>query len=197
MYSSTPADVPDPPFRFFEGLVPRLKYEYGYYCFVRSRACLKSEPVPCALCSPHPPPPLPEILIFSMVIIVLSQVLNNNLVPDCVKAIWEGLNSKFSRGRHAPSSHAHVSALSHATVILLPSCSLPLPNSYETLVYAHISCYTGGALASCNIARLREMNITWLTNEPHLEIVSYTITWHYNFVSLQRWHKHFWSSGSY
>ena len=24
MYTSTPADVPDPPFRFFEGLVPRL-----------------------------------------------------------------------------------------------------------------------------------------------------------------------------
>ena len=25
MYTSTPADVPDPPFRFFEGLVPRLE----------------------------------------------------------------------------------------------------------------------------------------------------------------------------
>ena len=25
MYTSTPADVPDPPFRFFEGLAPRLK----------------------------------------------------------------------------------------------------------------------------------------------------------------------------
>ena len=24
MYTSTPADVPDPPFRFFEGLAPRL-----------------------------------------------------------------------------------------------------------------------------------------------------------------------------
>ena len=25
MYTSTPADVPDPPFRFFEGLAPRLQ----------------------------------------------------------------------------------------------------------------------------------------------------------------------------
>ena len=27
MYTSTPADVPDPPFRFFEGLAPRLLSE--------------------------------------------------------------------------------------------------------------------------------------------------------------------------
>ena len=28
MYTSTPADLPDPPFRFFEGLVPRLCVTY-------------------------------------------------------------------------------------------------------------------------------------------------------------------------
>ena len=27
MYTSTPSHLPDPPFRFFEGLVPRLEYE--------------------------------------------------------------------------------------------------------------------------------------------------------------------------
>ena len=36
MYTSTPADLPDPPFRFFEGLVPRLKKEsddrFAYTC---------------------------------------------------------------------------------------------------------------------------------------------------------------------
>ena len=26
VYTFTPADVPDPPFRFFEGLVPRLRF---------------------------------------------------------------------------------------------------------------------------------------------------------------------------
>ena len=29
MYTSTPADVPDPPFRFFEGLAPRLPLQGG------------------------------------------------------------------------------------------------------------------------------------------------------------------------
>ena len=32
MYTSTPADLPDPPFRFFEGLVPRLDIHKGTRC---------------------------------------------------------------------------------------------------------------------------------------------------------------------
>ena len=43
--------------------------------------------------------PPPEILELSMVIIVLSQVLNNNLVTDCVRNNLRG--SKFL-GEHAP-----------------------------------------------------------------------------------------------
>ena len=39
------------------------------------------------------PPSPPEILKLSVVIMVLSQVFDNNLVPE---AIWEDLNSKFS-----------------------------------------------------------------------------------------------------
>ena len=42
---------------------------------------LDSPPAPISF--PPLPPPTPEILKLSMVIIVLSQVLSNNLVPDC------------------------------------------------------------------------------------------------------------------
>ena len=39
MYTSTPADVPDPPFRSFEGLVPRLRM-YIYSKSVHTNACI-------------------------------------------------------------------------------------------------------------------------------------------------------------
>ena len=47
------------------------------------------------------PPPPPKILKLSMVIIVLSQVLNNNLVPDCVRSMPPDL----------PSRHTHLCTL--------------------------------------------------------------------------------------
>ena len=69
----------------------------------------------------------PKILKLSIVTIVLSQVLNNNLVPDCVRS---NLNSKFSGGAQIPlvGTHAYtcVSVLSCNTIILLPSCPTPL-----------------------------------------------------------------------
>ena len=53
--------------------------------------------------------PPPEILKLSMVIIVLSQVLNNNFVSDCVRSNLRG--SKFSWGSmpsDPPSRHTHL-----------------------------------------------------------------------------------------
>ena len=35
MYTSTPANVPDPPFQFFEGLVPRLGPHKPNYCKIQ------------------------------------------------------------------------------------------------------------------------------------------------------------------
>ena len=89
-------------------------------------------------------PPPQKYLKLSMVIIVLSLVLNNNLVPDFVRSNLRG--SKFNIflegggacpqtplvGTHAYMcvsmlSHAYtcVSMLSHTTIILLPSCFSP------------------------------------------------------------------------
>ena len=53
------------------------------------------------------PPPPPEILKLSMVITVLSQVLNNNLVADCVRSNLRGSNSKFSWGSIPGMSRDH------------------------------------------------------------------------------------------
>ena len=50
-------------------------------------------------------PPSPEILKLSMVINVLSQVLNNNLVPDCVRSNLRECKLKIFQGGghgHAP-----------------------------------------------------------------------------------------------
>ena len=47
-------------------------------------------------------PPPPEILKLSMVIIVLSLVLNNNLVPDCIRSNLRGSKLKILLGEHAP-----------------------------------------------------------------------------------------------
>ena len=79
---------------------------------------------------PPPPPPShnfppPEILKLSMVIIVLSQVLNKNLVPDC--NLRGSKIQNFFLGGACPSldplvgMHAYtcVSVLSHATVTIL------------------------------------------------------------------------------
>ena len=62
-----------------------------------------------------PLPPTQEILKLSMVIIVLSQVLNNTLVPDCVRSNLRG--SKFRRGGmppDAPSRHSSLHVHEHA-----------------------------------------------------------------------------------
>ena len=69
---------------------------------------------------------------------VLSQVLNNNLVPDCN---LRGFKFKIFLGEHAPrppSRHTScMSVLSRATIILLLPCSPPPPPPtqilYETL----------------------------------------------------------------
>ena len=68
------------------------------------------------------PPPLPEILKLSMVITVcclesLSQIAS--------EAIWEDLNSKFSRGggdmpTDPPSSHTRFACYYHPATILFP-----------------------------------------------------------------------------
>ena len=57
--------------------------------------------------------PSPEILKLSMVINVLSQVLNNNLVPDCVRSNLRGSKFKIFLGgtcHHTPlvGTHLHV-----------------------------------------------------------------------------------------
>ena len=48
------------------------------------------------------PPPPPEILKLSKVIIVLSQVLHNNLVPDCVRSNLRGSKFKIFLGLGGP-----------------------------------------------------------------------------------------------
>jgi len=80
-------------------------------------------------------PPPPEILKLSMVVIVLSQVLNNNLVPDCVRSNLRGSKiQNFSRGAcpQTPLVGTHpyvcVSVLSRATITLLSSCFPPTQN---------------------------------------------------------------------
>ena len=50
------------------------------------------------------PSPTQEIMKLSMVIIVLSQVLNNNLVPDCVRSNLRGSKFKIFLGEHTPTS---------------------------------------------------------------------------------------------
>ena len=72
-----------------------------------------------------------------MVIIVLSQVFNNNLVPDCIRNNWRG--SKFLGGGACPQTplinmqtYVCMSTLSHA---LLSSCSHPfIPPSTQNPV---------------------------------------------------------------
>ena len=56
-----------------------------------------------------PPPPPPEILKLSMVI-VLSQVLNSNLVPNCIRSKLRGSKFKIlggggGGGGHSPRPH--------------------------------------------------------------------------------------------
>ena len=78
-----------------------------------------------------PPLPLPEILKLSMVINALSQVLNNNLVPDCVRSNLRGSKFLWEHAPHTPlvGTHAYVcvEVLSHTTIILLPPCFPPPP----------------------------------------------------------------------
>ena len=77
-----------------------------------------------------PPPPPPEILKLSKVIIVLSQILNNNLVSDCARSNLRVFEFKIFLVEHAlvgTHTYAYVSVFLHATIILLPSCSPPPP----------------------------------------------------------------------
>ena len=79
------------------------------------------------------PPPPPEILKLSMVIIVLSLVLNNSLVPDCVRSNLRGSKiQNFSRGAcpQTPLVGTHTYACYyHPATILFPpnskSCMKP------------------------------------------------------------------------
>ena len=83
---------------------------------------------------PPPPPPPPRNLELSMVTIVLSQVLNNNLVPDCVSSNLRG--SKFNifvggMPPDPPKRHARLrmrTLLSSRYTILYHPVPLP-PNS--------------------------------------------------------------------
>ena len=83
-----------------------------------------------------PPLPLPEILKLSMVINALSQVLNNNLVPDCVRSNLRGSKFLWEHAPHTPlvGTHAYVcvEVLSHTTIILLPPCFPPPPPPPQT-----------------------------------------------------------------
>ena len=54
----------------------------------------------------------PEILKLSIVIIVLSQVLNNNLVPDCIRSNLRG--SLFKIFLDPPSRHANLCVREHS-----------------------------------------------------------------------------------
>ena len=70
----------------------------------------------------------PEILKLSMIIMVLSQVLNNNLVPDCVRSNLRGSKFKISWGSMPPEAHT----LTHAWVkVHHPATTMfsPPPNS--------------------------------------------------------------------
>ena len=82
------------------------------------------------------PPSSPEILKLSMVIIALSQVLNNNLVPDFVRSNLRGSKFKIFLGGVGmpPDSPSRHTCISHATMILLPSCSQPPPPQIKILL---------------------------------------------------------------
>ena len=78
--------------------------------------------------------PLPEILKLSMVIFVLSQVLNNNLVPDCVRSNLRGSKFKIFLGGACPKTplvgmhtYAGMSMFLHTTIILLHTILFPPP----------------------------------------------------------------------
>ena len=79
----------------------------------------------------HVCPPPPEILKWSMVIIVLSQLLNNNLVPDCIRSNlrgskflgWGGGNMPPDPSSRHPSFCVHECAFTcyyHPATILFP-----------------------------------------------------------------------------
>ena len=73
--------------------------------------------------------PSQEILKLSMVINVLLQVLNNNLVPDCIRSNLRDLNFPGGACPQTPLvgtyTYTCVSVLSHTTIILLPPRSPP------------------------------------------------------------------------
>ena len=74
--------------------------------------------------------PPQEILKLSIVIIVLSQVLNNHLVPDCVRSNLRGSKFKFFLGGmplDPPSRHTNLCVCERAFATLLSSCYLPVP----------------------------------------------------------------------
>ena len=85
---------------------------------------------------PWNPPPPQEILKLSMDIIVLSQVLDNNLVPDCVRSNLRG--SKFLGGLAPSPPRRHACLHRHTTIILLPSCSPP-PLPQLKILYVNLT----------------------------------------------------------
>ena len=113
--------------------------------------------------SPPPPSshnfPPPEILKLSLVITVLSQVLNNNLVPDCVISNLRGSTIKICSGGACPQTplvgtHAYtcVSVLSHTTIIMLLLCFPPPPQLkilYESLLCMCFALNMAGPFQFC------------------------------------------------
>ena len=87
--------------------------------------------------APGIPPPPPEILKLSMIITVLSQVFNNNLVPDCIRSNLRISKFKFfledmppdpsSRRAHLCMRERAFTRHYHPTTILFPPP--PPPNS--------------------------------------------------------------------
>ena len=74
---------------------------------------------------PPPPPPPPEILKLSMVIMVLSQVLNNNLVPDCVRSNLKRSKFKIFSGEGGGACPQTPLVGMHMFCALLSPCHHP------------------------------------------------------------------------
>ena len=83
-----------------------------------------------------PPPsrnfPSPEIMKLGMVIIVLSQVLNNNLVPDCVRSNLRGSKFKTFPGGACPQTPLVGTQAFHT---LLSPCYHAVPPPHLKILY--------------------------------------------------------------
>ena len=109
---------------------------------------------------PWNPPPLPEILKLSMVIIVASMCCLKSLSQIASEAIWEDLNSKISRG-YMPPDHPS----SHTRLDTVQSSSYPcFPLQTQNPVWNPAACNHADGL----VTRL----VMLLQNSPLLAGVS-------------------------